>query len=87
MNGNDAAVRDYVMGFEAAELFLDRTCRLFDILMPGFIAEGKTRLFICVGCTGGQHRSVTLANSLGEYLKDQGYSVYVNHRDLHGIST
>ena len=50
--------------------------------MPGYVAEGKQQLAIAVGCTGGQHRCVALAESTGEYLKAQGYRVSVAHRDL-----
>ena len=50
--------------------------------MPGYVAEGKQQLAIAVGCTGGQHRSVALAESTGDYLKSKGYRVSVAHRDL-----
>jgi UPF0042 nucleotide-binding protein len=82
LSGNDPPVRDYVLSFPASRSFIDKTCDILDLLMPHYIIEGKTRLVICVGCTGGKHRSVTLANSLGEYLRSQGYSAYISHRDI-----
>jgi len=55
---------------------------LLDVVMPGYVAEGKQQLAIGVGCTGGQHRSVALAEATGDYLKSKGYRVSVAHRDL-----
>lgn len=51
-------------------------------MIPGYVKEGKQQLAIAVGCTGGQHRSVTIAEETGEYLKSQGYRVSIAHRDL-----
>jgi UPF0042 nucleotide-binding protein len=82
LSGNDPPVRDYVQSFPAARSFIDKTCGLLDVLMPNYIIEGKTRLVICIGCTGGRHRSVALSNILGEYLRGQGYSTYISHRDV-----
>ena len=56
--------------------------RLLDVVMPGYVAEGKPQLSIAVGCTGGQHRSVTLAVATARYLEGQGYHVSCTHRDL-----
>ncbi|MCQ2383085.1 MAG: hypothetical protein MJ060_04670, partial [Clostridia bacterium] len=55
---------------------------LLDSLIPGYIKEGKQQLAIAIGCTGGQHRSVTIAEATGDYLKSKGYRVSVAHRDL-----
>ena len=55
---------------------------LLDVVMPGYIAEGKAQLSIAVGCTGGQHRSVVIANTTANYLQRQGYHVTLSHRDL-----
>ena len=55
---------------------------LLDVVMPGYVAEGKQQLAIGVGCTGGQHRSVALAEATGDYLRSKGYRVSVAHRDL-----
>lgn len=82
LSGNDGPVRDYVMGFDAAVGFLEKAKEMLSLLMPNYINEGKTRLVLCVGCTGGRHRSVTLANLIYDFLHEQGYSAYVTHRDI-----
>lgn len=80
--GNDREVRDYVMGFPEAGCFLDKLTDMVDFLIPNYIKEGKYRLVICIGCTGGRHRSVTLANALYERMKDKGeYGLTLMHRD------
>lgn len=80
--GNDKEVRDYVMSFSEAECFLDKLTDMIQFLIPNYIKEGKYRLVICIGCTGGKHRSVTLANALFERMKDQGdYGLTLMHRD------
>lgn len=82
LTGNDAKVRDFVLGNDVTKAFLKQWEGLLDVVMPGYIAEGKSQLSIAVGCTGGQHRSVAIANATGAYLKGQGYHVTVTHRDL-----
>uniref|UniRef100_UPI004055B05B RNase adapter RapZ n=1 Tax=Acetatifactor sp. TaxID=1872090 RepID=UPI004055B05B len=83
MTGNDKPVRDFVMKAEEAELFLQKLEDMITFLMPNYIKEGKYRLVIAIGCTGGQHRSVTLANELYERMKDQGsYGIKLHHRDI-----
>lgn len=82
LTGLDAAVRDYVMCRSETEEFMARWKALLDVVMPGYVAEGKAQLAIAIGCTGGQHRSVCIADATGEYLKSQGYRVSVAHRDL-----
>lgn len=80
--GNDKEVRDYVMSFQEAEEFLKKLTDMIDFLIPNYVKEGKHRLVIAIGCTGGKHRSVTLANALYETLKDKGnYGISLNHRD------
>ena len=70
------------MGFPEAENFLDKLTDMIDFLIPNYIKEGKYRLVICIGCTGGRHRSVTLANALYERMKDKGeYGLTLMHRD------
>ncbi len=83
LTGNDQAVRDYVMSYSEAGEFLDKLTDLLRFLIPNYIKEGKYRLVIAIGCTGGKHRSVTLANELYERMKDQGhYGLKLYHRDV-----
>ena len=82
LTGPDKPVRDYVLCRSETEEFQKCWRALLDCVMPGYVAEGKQQLAIAVGCTGGQHRSVALAESTGEYLKQKGYRVSVAHRDL-----
>lgn len=83
MTGNDQAVRDYVMKEEEAEVFLQKLTDMIQFLIPNYIKEGKYSLVIGIGCTGGQHRSVTLANELYERMKNQGsYGMKLYHRDI-----
>lgn len=82
LTGLDAPVRDFVMGRPETQEFMKRWKALLDCVMPGYVAEGKQQLAIAVGCTGGQHRSVAIAEATGAYLKNQGYRVHVSHRDL-----
>ena len=81
--GNDKEVRDYVMSFEDAKIFLGKLTDMLLFLIPKYIKEGKNQLVIGIGCTGGHHRSVTLANELYEQLKDQGtFGLKIEHRDI-----
>ncbi|MBQ7767176.1 MAG: RNase adapter RapZ [Lachnospiraceae bacterium] len=80
--GNDQEVRDYVMSFPEAGDFLQKLTDMISFLIPNYIKEGKNQLIVGIGCTGGKHRSVTLANKLYEQLKDKGnYGLTVSHRD------
>ena len=80
--GMDKEVQDYVLEKAETKEFLQRWYALLDCAMPGYVNEGKQYLTIAVGCTGGQHRSVTLANATGQYLSQAGYHVQTSHRDL-----
>lgn len=81
--GNDQEVQEYVLGFEEADVFLDKIEDLLTFLIPKYIVEGKNQLIIAIGCTGGKHRSVTLANALGKRIFNQlKYSVKTEHRDI-----
>lgn len=82
LTGNDAPVRDFVLQNDVTKKFLDAWYRLLDVAMPGYVAEGKSHLSIAVGCTGGQHRSVAIANATADYLQRGGYHVSLSHRDL-----
>ncbi|MFZ5966425.1 MAG: RNase adapter RapZ [Bacillota bacterium] len=79
--GNDQSVRDYVMKWPETIAFVQKLEDMIDFLIPFYIKEGKSQLVIAVGCTGGRHRSVTIANKLYEKLKEDGHRVIVNHRD------
>lgn len=79
--GNDKAVKDYVLKWDQTKVFLEKLIDLIDFLIPHYIKEGKSQLVIAIGCTGGKHRSVTVANVLHEDLKQKGYRVIINHRD------
>lgn len=81
--GNDKEVQDYVMSFEEAERFLDKLTDMIQFLIPNYVKEGKYRLVVAIGCTGGKHRSVTLANALYNRMKNQGnYGMKLYHRDI-----
>ena len=83
LSGNDRAVREYVMDNDKAGEFLRRLLDMTEFLIPNYIAEGKTQLVIGIGCTGGKHRSVTLANELYEALeKAENYGIPIEHRDI-----
>lgn len=80
--GLDREVSDFVLGKPETSRFLERWFALLDEITPGYIQEGKQYLSIGVGCTGGQHRSVVLANMTGQHLAQAGYRVSTSHRDL-----
>lgn len=83
LTGLNEEVRDYVMSFDEAHKFLDMLESMLDFLIPNYIKEGKYQLIIAIGCTGGHHRSVTLANCLYERLKqDETFGVSLSHRDV-----
>lgn len=80
--GNDREVQDYVMKFPQTHEFMDKLTQMLRFLLPNYIKEGKYRLVVAIGCTGGKHRSVTLANELYQRLKNEGYGVTIYHRDV-----
>lgn len=82
LTGLDAPVRDFVLGNAETDVFLEAWKHLLDCVMPGYVAEGKHHLAIGVGCTGGQHRSVVLAEQTAQFLKEEGYNVTAYHRDI-----
>ena len=87
LTGLDEPIRDFVMERPETKEFLENWERLLECIMEGYVKEGKQQLAIAVGCTGGQHRSVTLAEATGDYLKSIGYRVHVDHRDLSRADT
>ena len=80
--GLEAPVRDYVLGKEETREFLGHLYELVDYLLPLYQREGKRRLMIAVGCTGGAHRSVAISEALGAHLRALGQTVSVTHRDI-----
>ena len=82
LTGLDAPVRDYVFSFEQSDGFFSRLCEMMDFLIPHYIEEGKRYLVVCIGCTGGRHRSVAIVQALSEYLLSKGFPIDCNHRDI-----
>ena len=83
LTGLDSPVRDFVLGQPAAQQFLDKVTDLLQMLLPAYAKEGKSYLSIAIGCTGGQHRSVSMSEEIGKALANLPYPVMVRHRDLH----
>lgn len=81
-SGNDKPVSEYVMNFKETEDFIDKLDDMLKFLIPNYLKEGKRQLIVSIGCTGGRHRSVTIANSIYGRLKDSGYKVNIDHRDI-----
>ena len=82
LTGNDEAVSSYVMSFKESQVFLEKMEDMITFLIPLYIKEGKNSLVISIGCTGGKHRSVTLANTLYNILNKQKHTVLINHSDI-----
>ena len=81
--GNEKEVQDYVMSFPEAHTFIEKLADLVGFLIPNYVKEGKYQLVIGIGCTGGKHRSVTLANRLYEHMKNKAeYGIKIAHRDV-----
>ncbi len=81
--GNDKEIQDFVMQYEEAETFLNKLEDMLKFLIPNYIDEGKTQLVISIGCTGGKHRSVTLANGLYHRLEhEKEFGIKIEHRDI-----
>lgn len=81
LTGNDKAVHDYVMDSQESLDFIDKFTDLIQFLIPNYIKEGKNQLVISIGCTGGKHRSVTIANEVYDRLQKSKYTVRILHRD------
>ena len=82
LTGNNHKVRDYVMKWEESQIFLDSVSNLILTLIPYYTKQDKNNLVIAFGCTGGQHRSVAMANEMEKLLTDEDYMVKLVHRDL-----
>jgi UPF0042 nucleotide-binding protein len=82
LTGLDEPVRDYVLGQPAAQEFLTRVDDLLSFLLPAYVQEGKSYLTVAIGCTGGRHRSVALAEDLAARIRERGFSPTVYHRDV-----
>ncbi len=82
LTGNNRKVQNYVMKNEIAQQFMDEVTQTIINLIPYYEQEGKFSLSVCFGCTGGQHRSVTLANELNRRLQERGIRTTLEHRDL-----
>ena len=82
LTGNDEEVQHYVLQFEESQTFLGQIKEMIDFAMPCFVREGRNQLVIAIGCTGGQHRSVTFANHLSQYFAQKDYHVKCVHREI-----
>lgn len=82
LTGNDEPIKEYVMKQPQAAEFLNKLEDMINFLIPNYIIEGKNSLVIAIGCTGGKHRSVTLANELYERLKNKDFGLKIEHRDI-----
>ena len=82
LTGNDKPIQDYVLGCRQAGQFLDKLEDMISFLIPNYVLEGKNSLVIAIGCTGGKHRSVTLANELFKRLSNKDYGIKIEHRDI-----
>ncbi len=81
-NGRHQAVREYVLAQPGTTAFMDRLKGLLEVALPGYVHEGKHYLTVAIGCTGGKHRSVVLAEDLGVWLSQRGFRANVTHRDM-----
>ena len=81
-DGHNKSVREFVLEDENSKVFMQMLFDLMAFLLPLYEKEGKARLNVALGCTGGKHRSVAVANQLGAYFMDRNYNVTINHRDL-----
>lgn len=82
LTGETQVVQDYVLKWGVTQQFFKRLTGLIGFLLPHYVAEGKSQLTIAIGCTGGQHRSVCIGLKLAEWMRQGGYSVTVEHRDI-----
>ncbi|MCI1944515.1 RNase adapter RapZ [Clostridium luticellarii] len=81
-SGKDGPVIEYIMSFKETEIFIDKLEDMLEFLIPNYLKEGKRQLIVSIGCTGGRHRSVTIANDIYKRLKANGHKVNIDHRDI-----
>lgn len=81
LSGLDVSVAEYVMNFPQSKMVLEKLCDLIDYLIPYYIDEGKSQLVVAIGCTGGRHRSVTIAEAIHKHLRDKAQRTAIAHRD------
>lgn len=81
-SGNDKEVKDYVFSYDVTKNFTEKLQDMLEFLIPNYIKEGKRQLIISIGCTGGRHRSVAIANEIYERIKAKGHKVNIEHRDI-----
>lgn len=81
LTGEDALVQEYVFGNPIAQEFMTKYLSLLEYILPYYVEEGKNHLVIGIGCTGGQHRSVAIAERVGQFLRERQYATSVKHRD------
>jgi RNase adapter protein RapZ len=82
LSGNEDRIKHYVLSWKEASIFLEKINDLLSFLTPNYIKEGKSQLVIAIGCTGGRHRSVTIANEIHKNLKKKYQSAILSHRDI-----
>jgi UPF0042 nucleotide-binding protein len=82
LSGLDSEVREYVLDNKETKELLQHLDGLFDLLLPAYVREGKSYLSIAIGCTGGRHRSVVLAEEIAASIRRRGYEPVVHHRDI-----
>ncbi|SHE73109.1 RNase adapter RapZ [Alkalibacter saccharofermentans] len=80
--GNDKEVQDYVLKYRQSKEFIDKLMDMLEFLLPYYTEEGKSQLVIAIGCTGGQHRSVTIANIIHDKLQENRHWAVIDHRDV-----
>ncbi len=81
-SGMDADVRDFVMNNDVTRTFMTKITDMLDFLIPHYQDEGKKRMVIAIGCTGGAHRSVAITEAIGAHLQKKGYQTQISHRDV-----
>ena len=80
--GRNRLIKEFVMGSKESQEYLDKLTRFLDYMMPNFVNEGKSTLTLSIGCTGGKHRSVVLAEKVTAHLKEKKYKVQIYNRDI-----